>query len=75
MQNQDNQIAVVDLNRRLTSGQVVDVIERDEFAGEVDVPTTVALAKGLLWAVNARFGVANPETAAYWITRADAFDD
>jgi sugar lactone lactonase YvrE len=75
VQNQDNQIAVVDLNRRLTSGQAVDVIEGDDFAADVDVPTTVALAKGSLWAVNARFGVASPETAAYWITRADAFDD
>lgn len=75
VQNQDNQIAVVDLSRSLRTGEVVDVIERDEFAAEVDVPTTVALAKGSLWAVNARFGVASPETAAYWITRADAFDD
>jgi sugar lactone lactonase YvrE len=75
VQNQDNQIAVVHLGKRLRTGRIVDVIERDEFAADVDVPTTVALAKGSLWAVNARFGVANPETASYWITRAEAFDD
>jgi sugar lactone lactonase YvrE len=75
VQNQDNKITVVGLRRGLRTGRIVDVIERDEFAAEVDVPTTVALAKGSLWAVNARFGVASPETAAYWITRADAVDD
>jgi sugar lactone lactonase YvrE len=74
VQNRDNQIAVIDLDKRLRTGEVVDVIEGDDFAADVDVPTTVALAKGSLWAVNARFGVASPESAPYWITRADAFD-
>ncbi|MDF2090883.1 hypothetical protein P0Y31_00865 [Knoellia sp. 3-2P3] len=35
----------------------------------LDVPSTATLAAGSLWAVNARFGVASPETARYWITR------
>lgn len=35
----------------------------------LDVPSTATLAAGSLWAVNARFGVASPETATYAITR------
>ncbi|MCW2805170.1 MAG: hypothetical protein QOF52_276 [Propionibacteriaceae bacterium] len=35
----------------------------------LDVPSTATVAAGALWAVNARFGVAAPETAKYWITR------
>jgi hypothetical protein len=33
-----------------------------------DVPTTATFAAGSLWAVNARFGVPSPGTAAYWAT-------
>ena len=72
VQNRDNKIAVVDLDRRLRTGRLVDTIEGTDFAAEVDVPSTVALVKGSLFAVNARFGIADPATAAYWITRADA---
>ncbi len=35
----------------------------------LDVPSTATLAGGSLWAVNARFGVASPGTASYWVTR------
>lgn len=35
----------------------------------LDVPSTATVAGGALWAVNARFGVADPATAEYWITR------
>jgi hypothetical protein len=35
----------------------------------LDVPSTATFAGGYLWAVNARFGVADPESASYWITR------
>lgn len=38
----------------------------------LDVPSTATMAGGWLWAVNARFGVASPGTAAYWITRLPA---
>lgn len=72
VQNQDNKIAVVDLGKRLRTGRLVDTIEEADFAAEVDVPTTVALVKRSLFVVNARFGIANPATADYWITRADA---
>ncbi|GAB3756406.1 hypothetical protein GCM10028864_38510 [Microlunatus parietis] len=38
-------------------------------ADTLDVPSTATLAGGALWAVNARFGVPDPGTAEYWITR------
>ncbi len=38
----------------------------------LDVPSTATLAGGWLWAVNARFGVASPNTASYWVTRLPA---
>jgi hypothetical protein len=34
----------------------------------LDVPSTATLVGRTLWAVNARFGVAAPESAPYWIT-------
>ncbi|AWB91592.1 superoxide dismutase [Aeromicrobium chenweiae] len=72
VRNRDNTIVVVDLDRGLRTAEVVDTIDRDDFAAAVDVPSTVALVKGSLFAVNARFGIADPQTADYWITRADA---
>jgi hypothetical protein len=33
------------------------------------VATTATFALDKLWVVNARFGVASPEAADYWITR------
>ncbi len=38
-------------------------------AASLDVPSTATAAGPWLWAVNARFGVANPDTATYSITR------
>ena len=38
----------------------------------LDVPSTATLAGGWLWAVNARFGVAAPGTAEFWVTRLPA---
>jgi sugar lactone lactonase YvrE len=67
VQNRLNQVAVVELNRRGTAGTVVDTLTSPQF----DVPTTVAAYKGSLYLPNARFGVASPETAEYWITRID----
>ncbi|MCD9197144.1 NHL repeat-containing protein [Aeromicrobium wangtongii] len=72
VQNRFNKIAVVDLDRRQRTGELVDTIERSDFADEIDVPSTVALVHRSLFVVNARFGIASPGTAAYWITRADA---
>ena len=43
---------------------------------DVSVPTTGTLARGSFWVVNARFGlVADPTTAAYWVTRLDLLED
>jgi hypothetical protein len=38
-------------------------------AASLDVPSTATVAGPWLWAVNARFGVADPDSAPYWITR------
>ena len=67
VRNRDNEVAVVKLNRRGTAGELVNTLTSEDF----DVPTTVAAYKGNLYLPNARFGVASPETAEYWITRID----
>lgn len=68
VRNRDNLIAVLDLSEDLLSGEVTDELTSDDF----DVPTTVALLRGSLYAVNARFGNPAPATADYWISRLDA---
>jgi streptogramin lyase len=65
VQNQLNQIAVVKLNRAGTSGTLVKTLTSAGF----DIPTTVAAYHGSLYLPNARFTVADPTTADYWITR------
>jgi sugar lactone lactonase YvrE len=67
VQNRLNRVAVIELNRRGTEGELVETLTSPDF----DVPTTVAAYKGSLYLPNARFGVASPLTAAYWITRID----
>ncbi len=67
VRNRVNEVAVVELNRRGTAGEVVDTLTSEDF----DVPTTVAAYKGSLYLPNARFGIESPETADYWITRID----
>ena len=42
--------------------------ERTLTDASLDVPSTAVLVGKTLWAVNARFGVANPDTAPYWVT-------
>ena len=71
VRNQNNEIAVVDLNRRLTRGKVVDRITDEDF----DTPTTVALLRHSLYAVNARFNTTPTADTDYWITRVHAFDE
>ena len=73
VRNQLNLVAVVDLNRRLTRGEVVDEITSDD----LDIPATVALVRHSLWAANARFGTTpgEPADADYWLTRLPEFDD
>ena len=65
VQNRLNQVAVVKLNDRGSRGRLVDTLTSPEF----DVPTTVAAYRGSLYLPNARFGIASPETADYWVTR------
>ncbi|MET0931774.1 MAG: hypothetical protein ABWX74_19810 [Aeromicrobium sp.] len=72
VQNRDNKIRVLHLSKKARKATIIDTIGRKDFAAAIDVPSTVTLVKGSLFAVNARFGVESPETAAYWITRADA---
>lgn len=68
VRNQLNLIAVVDLDRRLATGDLEAELTDPGF----DVPTTVALARRSLWAVNARFGTTPTPTTEYWVTRVDA---
>jgi hypothetical protein len=51
VRNRDNRIAVVDLDRRLRSGEIEDELT-DPL---LDVPTTIAPFKRFIYAVNARF--------------------
>jgi sugar lactone lactonase YvrE len=51
VRNRDNRIAVVDLDRRLRSGEIEDELT-DRL---LDVPTTIAPFKQFVYAVNARF--------------------
>jgi sugar lactone lactonase YvrE len=61
VQNRLNTITVIELNRSGTAGKVVKQITDPNF----DVPTTVAAFGRRLYLPNARFGIANPETATY----------
>lgn len=65
VRNRLNRIAVVRLDRDATGGDVVGTITDDDF----DVPTTVAEFGNALYAVNARFGIDNPDAAAYGVVR------
>lgn len=65
VRNQNNLIAVVDLDPDATSGEVVDELTDPDF----DVPTTVADFGNSLYAVNARFGTENPGSAEYDVVR------
>lgn len=70
VQNRLNQVAVVELNRRGTAGEVVDTLTSPMF----EVPTTVAAYKDSLYLPNARFTTPpNPETT-YSVTRIDRED-
>lgn len=71
VRNQENLIAVVELDDDLESGELAAELTDDDF----DVPTTVALARHSLWAVNARFGTTPEKDTEYWVTRVDEFDD
>jgi len=65
VRNQLNLIAVVKLNGSLTRGRVVAELTDPDF----DVPTTITFTAGSLYAVNARFGTPQPDTARYDVVR------
>ena len=67
VQNQLNRVAVIRLDPDGTSGVLVDTLTSPDFA----VPTTVAAFGNSLYLPNARFGVRDPLTAKYWVTRID----
>jgi hypothetical protein len=68
VRNADNLIAVVHLRHHRTRGEVEDEITSPDF----DTPTTAALVRHSLFAVNARFGATPGPDTPYWITRVDA---
>lgn len=63
VRNQDNLIAVVDLNAQMTAGSVTDEITNPAFK----VPTTIAPFGKWLYAVNAKFGA--PPDSPYEIVQ------
>jgi len=69
VQNQLNQISVIELAPDLLSGTIVDVYDTDD--ADFRVPTTIDRFGDALYAVNARFGVADPESAEYEVVRVE----
>ena len=62
-----NQVSVLRLSRH--QGDWVATWRVALFDETLDVPSTATFAAGSLWAVNARFGIASPDTASFWVTR------
>jgi hypothetical protein len=65
MLNRLNEIAVIELDRTLTSGELVDTITGSNFR----VPTTIAEFGNAHYAVNAHFGTAPTPETAYEVVR------
>jgi sugar lactone lactonase YvrE len=65
VQNQLNRVAVIALSPDFSSGRVVTRLTDPDFA----VPTTIDDHGRRLYAVNARFGVANPGSAEYQVVQ------
>lgn len=68
VQNRSNAIAVIKLDKGLTSGTVLKRLKNPDF----DVPTTIDRFGNHLYAVNARFGPAPTPDTPYWITAVPA---
>jgi sugar lactone lactonase YvrE len=58
-------VTVVELARDALSGEVVDTLT----SPLLDVPATSALVHHSLWVANARFGIADPANAPFFLTR------
>ncbi|MGH3118105.1 MAG: SMP-30/gluconolactonase/LRE family protein [Gaiellales bacterium] len=65
VQNFNNRVAVVKLNRRLTSGTVITHLTDPDF----DVPTTIDDFGERLYAVNARFRPQPPPPTEFWLAQ------
>jgi sugar lactone lactonase YvrE len=65
VQNRDNRIAVVRLDRGLDEGEITGHLTDSDF----DVPTTIAKKGGFLWAVNARFTTPPTPDTEYDVVR------
>ena len=65
VQNRLNQIAVIELDPRWESGELLDVITDADF----DVPTTIARFGNALYAVNGRFTTPATPTTHYQVVR------
>ena len=65
VQNAFSQIAVVELSKDFTSGEIVDMITSPSF----DVPTTIAAFGDALYVVNARFTTPPTPTTDYNVVR------
>jgi sugar lactone lactonase YvrE len=65
VQNQLNRVAVIALSSDLSTGRVVTRLSDKDF----DVPTTIDDHGRRLYAVNARFGTANPSQAAFQVVQ------
>ena len=65
VQNQQNTVAVISLSKDLGTGTVLTRLTDSDFS----VPTTIDDLGRRLYAVNARFGIANPESAAYQVVQ------
>lgn len=65
VQNTDNRVTVIALTPNFASGRVVTRLSDPDFR----VPTTIDDHGRRLYAVNAKFGVANPGTAAYEVVQ------
>jgi hypothetical protein len=65
VQNRLNRIAVVRLSRHVSAGPITGHLTDPD----LDVPTTIAEFGKALYAVNARFGVPNPNTQPFSVVR------
>lgn len=69
VRNQNNLVAVLNLGADLLSASLAGEITSPAPPNNLDVPTTATFALDQLWVVNARFGVADPGSQPFWITR------
>jgi hypothetical protein len=66
VRNSENEIVALKLNAKLTAARSARTIEND---GTFDTPTTIAAKGKRLYVLNARFSVADPLTAEYWVSK------